>query len=174
MAAASTEKVFTIGLSSLKAGSISADGAMPASGMAQHGNVYRDTLSFETSDPTIEEYFEEEVDKAVASEGTEGSTTITWEILRPSPADLQFWAGGTADGLTWSAPTGYVDKKLALEINSKQGYVIGVPKAQIVATTTGGGAKSTPMRLRVTATVLVPTNASGVDQPPLIYTAPSA
>lgn len=173
MAAASSAKVFTIGLSSLQAGDVASDGTMQTT-LAQHGNVYRDTLSFETSDPTVTEYFEEEVDKAVASEGTEGSTTITWEILRPSPADLLFWCGGSADGLTWSAPTGYVDKKLAIKITSKQGYVISVPKAQIVAATTGGGAKSTPMRLRVTATVLVPANGSGVDQPPLIYTAPSA
>lgn len=173
MAAASTAKVFTIGLSALNAGAVAENGEMPATGMAVHGNVYRDTLSFETSDPTVEEYFEEEVDKAVASEGTEGSTTITWEILRPSPADLEFWCGGTADGLVWSAPTGYVDKKLALEIVSKQGYKIGIPKAQIVAATTGGGAKSTPMRLKVTATVLVP-SSGGVDKSPLIYTAPQS
>lgn len=176
MADVSSAKVFTIGLSKLEAGEVSSDGAMQST-VAQHGNVYRDTLSFETADPTVDEYFEEEVDKAVASQGTEGSTTISFEILRPSPADLLFWCGGSVDsatGLVWSAPIGYVDKKLAIKITSKQGYIIDVPKAQIVAATTGGGAKSTPMRLKVTATVLVPANASGVDQPPLIYHAPSA
>ena len=176
MADVSSAKVFTIGLTKLEAGEVTTTGAMQTT-VAQHGNVYRDTLSFETSDPTVDEYFEEELDKAVASQATEGSTTISWEILRPSPADLLFWMGGTVDsatGLVWSAPTGYVDNKKAIKITSKQGYTIDVPKAQIVASTTGGGAKSTPMRLKVTATVLVPANAQGVDQPPLIYTAPSA
>ena len=56
MAAASTEKVFTIGLSSLKAGAISADGAMPASGMAQHGNVYSAEVSFASMPQHISGY----------------------------------------------------------------------------------------------------------------------
>jgi hypothetical protein len=178
MADASTTKVFTIGLSSLKAGEPNnTTGEMPSSGMAQHGNVYRDTLDMTTEDPTTEEYYEEEIDLPVASMPEAGKTTLTFEILRPSVADLVFWAGGEIDsttGKTWKAPIGYVDNKKAIEINSKQGYKIEIPKAQIIANTTGGGAKSTPMRLKVTATVLVPTTSQGVSMSPILYTEPTA
>lgn len=180
MPTASTTKVFTIGLTKLEAAHVQANGAKPSSGWEQHGNVYRDTLTLETSDPTVENYYEEELDKPVASQGTEGETTLAFEILRPSVADLVFWAGGSADDVTsgdgrvWNAPIGYVDKKLALKLTSKQGYIIEIPKAQIVASTTGGGSKSTPMRLKVSATVLVPSNEQGVDQTPMVYTAPAS
>ena len=177
MADASTTKVFTIGLASLKAGAPdNTNGTMPASGLAQHGYVYCDTLEMTTEDPTTEEYYEEETDLPVASMPEAGKTTLIFEILRPSVADLVFWAGGEADsatGLTWKAPVGYVDKKLAIEITSKQGYKIEIPKAQIVASPTGGGAKSTPMRLKVTATVLVPTTSGGTNMSPIQYTAPT-
>lgn len=174
--AASTTKVFTIGLESLKAGDVLATGLMPgSSGLTQHGNVYRDTLEISTSDTTFDDFFEEEIDQPVASEATLGDTNLTWEILRPSVADLEFWAGGTSDtnGTKWSAPTGYTPIMKAIQINSKQGYTIEYPKCQISATVTGGGQKSTPMRLKVVANVLVPSNASGVDQPPMYLTAPS-
>lgn len=170
MAEPTTKKVFTIGLKSLKAGDVLATGLMPdEANLAQHGNVYRNTLDINTTDATFEDYFEEEIDQPVASEVTLGDTNVTFEILRPSIADLLFWAGGTADasGLKWSAPTGYVQNEKALKINSKQGYVIEFPKCQITANITGGGQKSNPMRLKVSANVLVPTNASGVDQTPM-------
>jgi hypothetical protein len=171
----STVKVFTIGLKKLEAGEIDPSGAMPASGMAQHGNVYRNTLELTTDDPEVEEYYEEENDLPAATEGTLGRTNLVFEILRPSVADLLFWMGGEVDeatGLKWSAPKTYSTKFLALKLESKQGYDIEIPKAQIVASTVGGGQKSTPMRLRVTATVLVPTNSQGEDQAPMHYTAP--
>lgn len=175
MAAANTNKIFTIGLSSLKAGAIDAtNGTMPSSGLDVHGNVYRDTLQISTTDTSFDDYFEEEIDKPVASFATVGDTTITWEILRPSVADLVFWCGGTADGGTWNAPTSYAEVTKALQINSKQGYKIEFPKCQISANITGGGAKSTPMRLAVSAKVLVPSTSGGVDTAPMILTEPSA
>lgn len=177
MATASTTKVFTIGLKSLKAGTPDdTTGEMPSTGLAVHGNVYRDTLDLSTDDPSTEDYYEEETDLPVASMPEAGKTTLVFEILRPSVADLVFWAGGEADsstGKVWKAPIGYVDKKLALEIESKQGYTISIPKAQIVANTVGGGAKSTPMRLKVTATVLVPTTSGGVNMPPMLLEEPT-
>ena len=173
--AASTKKVFTIGLASLQAGAIDANnGTMPSSGLAQHGNVYRDTLNIETTDTTFDEFFEEEVDQPVGSQATLGDTNISFEILRPSVADLVFWAGGTADGGEWKAPIGYVENLKAIQINSKQGYKIEFPKCEVSAAITGGGQKSTPMRLKVTANVLVPSTSAGVDQSPMIVTEPSS
>ena len=59
-------------------------------------------------------------------------------------------------------------------VGGSEGNGDEIPKAQIVANTTGGGTKSTPMRLKVTATVLVPTTSGGVNMPPIYYTEPSS
>lgn len=175
MTDASNKKVFTIGLSSLECAEAANTGVMPATGLARHGNVYRDTLTFETADPTKEEYFEEEVDLAAATFYTAGETSINFEILRPSVEDLIFWAGGKADSSTgkiWSAPTSYTSQELAIRLNSKQGYVIDLPRVMVTANPTGGGAKSTPMRLKISGTVLIPSNSSGTgvagDRSPII------
>lgn len=171
----STTKIFTIGLKSLKSALKVNTGLMPSDdALLQHGNVYRDTLTFETADPTKEEYFEEEVDLAAATFYTAGETTINFEILRPSVADLKYWAGGDAagnNGEIWKAPTSYKNQELAIRLVSKQGYVIDLPRVMVTASPTGGGAKSTPLRLKVSGTVLVPsdtTGATAVDMPPII------
>lgn len=177
MADASTTKVFTIGLKKLRAKASIATGLMPTmTDDDWHGNVYRDTMEIATADASYDDYFEEEVDLPVATIATAGDTTISFEILRPSPADLLFWCGGSVDvatGKKWSAPTSYTEKTLALLAESKQGYNMGFPKVQVTGSPVGGGQKSTPMRLRVSGKVLVPSNEQGEDQAPMTFEEPS-
>lgn len=185
--AASTKKVFTIGLTSLEAGACdTVYGEMPSSGMSTHGNVYRDTMNIETSDPTFNDFFEEEITLPAETEEEPGETNISFEILRPSVADLVFWCGGTAedvetdDGRKWKAPVSFVSQELALRVNSKQGYKMEFPRGRYLGTPTGGGQKSTPMRIKVSGKLLVPSGKTSaqvetvIDKSPMIFTEPAA
>ena len=177
---ATAKRIVTMGLASLKVGESVAKGntgdtgVMPVSGMAQQGNVYRDSFNFTTEDPDINELFCEENDTPLDVVGTLGKSEISFDIVNPSVDDCEKWGYGTKD-LTGdkqklTAPKSWSAIEKAIEVTPTKGYKIDVPRANIVASMTGGGKKSEPMLLHVVATVMVPLDASGVEHDPIIYT----
>lgn len=174
------KKIVTLGLASLKVadsvatGGASDTGFMPASGMAQQGNVYRDSFSLSTEDPTLNEFYAEELDNPVEVVGTLGKTTITFDILNPSVEDMEAWGFGTKDltGAKQSiaAPKTWAACNKAIEVTPTKGYKIEVPNASVVSSVTGGGKKSEPMLLHVVATVMTALASDQSVKEPMILT----
>jgi len=180
---ATANRIVTMGLASLKVGNSVAKGAsgdtglMPDSAnMAQQGNVYRDSFSMSTEDPTINEFYCEENDTPVEVVGTLGKTTITLDIINPSVSDMEAWGYGTADLTDQSnkqklkAPKTWEACNKAIEVTPTKGYKIEVPNASVVASVTGGGKKTEPMLLHVVATVVTARDASQAVKDPMILT----
>lgn len=176
---ATAKRVVTMGLNSLKVGESVAKGntgdtgLMPST-MTQQGNVYRDSMSFMTEDPEINEVYCEENDTPLAVVGTLGKSELAFDIVNPSVEDCEKWGYGTkdltGDKQALKAPKTWVAVEKAIEVNPTVGYKMEIPRANIVASMTGGGKKSEPMLLHVVATVMIPLDASNVEHDPIIYT----
>ena len=164
-------KVFTLGLSSIEAGAVPSDGSMQTdANLTNYGytNQNSATLTMETPDKT--EFHAEEVDDPVLISQKAGAVTVEWDIMNPSPETLAAFMGGTAgktvntltDNDKWEAPSTVPEILMALKITPRQGFIVSIPRANIVGTLSGNFTTGELVLLHVTATALVPvgTNAA--------------
>ena len=87
--------IYTLGLSQIKTGDIAADGGMGQS-LAVDGYTYQDTAQMVTNDPTVTDFFAEEVDDPVVSIERAGTVQFNWSLMDPTPDTLVKYCGGTA------------------------------------------------------------------------------
>lgn len=162
-------RVITMGLAKIEMGTVDSTGAMQST-LTQIGYTYKDSCTMSADNPDISELFVEEVDLPMDTQGELGAMTISWDILNPNVTEIAAMMGGTAtaadnkyEGATsWSA----IEK--AIKLTPKKGFALSIPRGQINAQLTGGWRKGEPMLLHMEVRVLVPTNGSGVAQPPFI------
>lgn len=174
-------KVFTLGLSSIKGGAVPADGSMQTDeNLSDYGytNQNSATLTMETPEKT--EFFAEEVDDPVLVSQKAGAVTVEWDIMNPSPETLAAFMGGTAgktsqsatDNDKWEAPSTVPNIEMALKITPKQGFIVSIPRANVVGTLSGNFTTGEMVLLHVVATALTPTGTAAAKK--LILTKKSA
>lgn len=153
----SATKVYTLGLSSVKVGD--AESQAPATAL---GYTYQDSCQFQQEDPTVQEFFAEEVDDPVVSTARAGKSTIEFDIMNPDVDVLATLMGGTAQsssGETWKAPDSVTAIEKSILVTPKQGFSILMPRARIDAKINGNYAKSGIVLVHVKATCLQPATA---------------
>ncbi len=155
--------IYTLGLSQIKTGDIAADGGMGQS-LAVDGYTYQDTAQMVTNDPTVTDFFAEEVDDPVVSIERAGTVQFNWSLMDPTPDILVKYCGGTAsksdqqltDNDTWTPPTSAPVIEKSVEITPQQGLKFQVPRMRIRAKLNGNFSKSALLLLEVQGTVLIP------------------
>lgn len=155
--------IYTLGLSQIKTGDIAADGGMGQS-LAVDGYTYQDTAQMVTNDPTVTDFFAEEVDDPVVSIERAGTVQFNWSLMDPTPDTLVKYCGGTAsksdqslpDNDTWTPPTSAPIIEKSVEITPQQGLKFQVPRMRIRAKLNGNFSKSALLLLEVQGTVLIP------------------
>ena len=155
--------IYTLGLSQIKTGDVAADGGMGQS-LAVDGYTYQDTAQMVTNDPTVTDFFAEEVDDPVVSIERAGTVQFNWSLMDPTPDTLVKYCGGTAsksdqtltENDTWTPPTSAPVIEKSVEITPQQGLKFQVPRMRIRAKLNGNFSKSALLLLEVQGTVLIP------------------
>ena len=162
-------RVITMGLTKIEMGAVDSTGAMQST-LTQIGYTYKDSCEMSAENPEISELFVEEVDLPMDTQGELGALTLSWDILNPNVSEIAAMMGGTATAADneWSAPTAWSSIEKAFKLTPKKGFALSIPRGQVNAQLTGGWRKGEPMLLHMEVRVLVPTNGSGVAQPPYL------
>ena len=153
----SATKVYTLGLSSVKIGD--PESVAPAT---QLGYTYQDSCQFQQEDPTVQEFYAEEVDDPVISTARAGKTTVEFDLMNPDVDVLATLMGGTAQsssGETWAAPDSVTTIEKSILVTPKQGFSVLMPRARIDSKINGNFAKSGIVLVHVKATCLQPATA---------------
>ncbi len=162
-------KVFTLGLSSIDAGTVPADGSMQTdANLTNYGYTNQNSakLTMETPDKT--EFHAEEVDDPVLISQKAGAVTVEWDIMNPSPETLVAFCGGTAskssqsltDNDTWEAPDDVPNIEKSIKVTPKQGFIVKMPRANVIGTVSGNFTTGELLLLHVVATALKPTGTN--------------
>jgi len=153
-------KVITLGLSSIKTGAIAQDGGMGQT-LAALGYTYEDTAKMTQEDPTVTEFYAEEVDDPVAAISRAGKTGFEFSIMNPDVSVLADLMGGTADTTnnTWTAPDTVYECEKSVEITPKQGFKIEVPRMKLQTKINAEFSKKGIMLIEVKGTVMAPTKS---------------
>jgi hypothetical protein len=153
----------TIGLTSIKVGAIAGDGGMGTT-LAALGVTYQDTAVLEQGEPEKTEFYSEESDDPIEVEVKAGITTVKWSITDFTPTILASILGGTATGTApndkWEAPDAAASIEKSVEILTKKGMYIRIPRAKIVAKININLSKKNIGLVDIVATVLKPTKAA--------------
>jgi hypothetical protein len=174
-------KVFTLGLSSIKGGSVPADGSMQTdANLNDYGYTNQNSAVLNMETPEKTEFHAEEVDDPVLVSQKAGAITVEWDIMNPAPETLVSFCGGTAsksvntltDNDQWEAPDTVPNIEMALKITPRQGFIVSIPRANVVGTVTGNFTSGEIVLLHVVATALTPTGTNAAKK--LILKAQSA
>jgi len=151
--------IYTLGLSEIKTGAVGCQD----SALGSDGYTYQDTCQMVTNDPTVTDFFAEEVDDPVVSIERAGTIQFNWSIMDPSPDILVKYIGGTASSSAgqaendqWEPPTAaqVIEKRVVLI--PQQGLKFDVARMRIRAKLNGNFSKSALLLLEVQGTVLIP------------------
>ena len=149
----------TMGLAKIEVGPLSADGGVSET-FATLGYTDSDSCEIAVDDPEETEVTAEEVDDPIYVLRKSGKTTVTFNVLNPSMAVLQKICGGTFTELGgYELPDALPQIELSVKITPQVGFVATYPRVSIVGKLSGKYAKSEPLKLAVTGTVLVPTKS---------------
>ena len=154
----------TIGLTSIKVGSIASDGGMSTS-LAILGVTEEGSATFTKEADEVKEFFCEESDDPIEIVSKKGKTIVEWSIVDFTPATLEKVLGGTVDVSVplvpvWKAPDVSAQIEKSIEIVTKKGVKIEIPRALINASVDLSLGKDKLGAIKIKATVLTPTKAA--------------
>ncbi len=156
-------EVRTLGLSKIEISDIAGDGGLGTTFLAL-GKTYKDTAELLGEDPEIFEHYCEESDDPEETVVTKGKVTVKWSIFDSDADTLVKVLGGTATGTApnkiWSAPATAPTIEKSVKITPKNGKVINIVRAKIVAKPNFKLAKNGVLLVDITATILTPTKAA--------------
>lgn len=120
-------------ISAIKVGNIASDGGV-ATAFASLGNTRKDTLTFNTTQPTKQKVFVEEQDSPILNVTTEaGSTTMSWSLVDwDSDVLVDLWGGAVVDD-QWQEPATLPTVEKSLRIEPRQGKPFIFPRCEITA-----------------------------------------
>ena len=125
-------EIRSIGLTSIKMGDIAVDGGMGAS-LSALGVTYQDTAELIRDDAEITEIYSEENDEPEEVVEVKGPARLKWSILNVNPSDVVRVLGGSVSGNTYSSPLAKDPIEKSIEIITKTGLKISIPRAKIYA-----------------------------------------
>ena len=122
----------TMGVKSIKYAVIPASGTTPA--LVKVSDVYQDSATFVTKDPTITEHKSENSTKRIVMATKEGHDLV-FSIMDPTPAEMAAFMGGTGDNTAGT----YTESETADQIQMKfevipvAGKKLTIPVANVTA-----------------------------------------
>lgn len=147
-----------MGLSKIEIGTMAADGDV-ATTFETLGYTDTDSCEITVDDPEETEVTAEEVDDPIYVIRKAGKTSIAFNVLNPSVDVLKKVCGGTATAGSYSLPDKLPTIEVSVKITPTVGFVVTYPRVSIVGKISGKYAKSEPLKLSVSGTVLTPTKA---------------
>jgi len=164
-------RVISMGLAKVEYGDVAATGAMQST-LTQLGYTYKDSFEMQTDEPSVEEFYVEEVDAPLDMSGELGKTIFEWDILNPKVSEMAALGGGTATASDNKLETAdaWTSIEKAFKFTPKKGFIVSVPRASVIAYPKNGFKKGQPMLWHVKATVLQieVTSGSGTPAKPMI------
>lgn len=158
-------EIRSIGLSSIKLGDIAVDGGMGTS-LSILGVTYQDTAELVRDDPEITEIFSEENDEPEEVLETKGPARVRWSIMNVTPADAARVLGGEVVGGIYKSPMAKEAIEQSVEIVTKTGLKIEIPRAKIYAKENFQFRKKGVLLIDVEARILTP---SKENTPPISW-----
>jgi hypothetical protein len=153
----------SIGLTYIKVGEIAQDGGMGTS-LSALGVTYQDTAELVQDDPEITNIYSEENDEPEEVIETQGPKKLKWSIMNYDPDQLIRVLGGTSTGNSpnkvWSAPISKTPIELSIEILTKKGVLLQIPRAKITAKINFQFRKKGVALVDIEATILTPTKTN--------------
>jgi hypothetical protein len=152
----------SIGLTSWKLGAIAVDGDMGTT-LTQVGATVQDSAAITTETGTTSDFNIEESDSAFYSiESTPGRVVLalsTYDVDLDTMA--RFWGGTVVTGppKTWDMPDTLPVIERSLEINTRDGWKLQIPRAAITVRMQWNLKKTALAQLDIEAVVLQPTKA---------------
>ena len=162
---------YAYGIKSIKFGEPKSDGTMQ-NNLTQWAETVRGSLTITEDEATKYEPRVEEDAAPVESITVEvGALTVRWRAYDLTPALMKVVRDGTAGtGATmgtYTAPTGVVNKELALQVNCEGGVKFEIPRASVNVRFDGGVSLDSLLEVEVVARAVDP---GGEDNPPWTYT----
>jgi len=161
-------EIRSIGLASIKLGAIAVDGGM-STALAALGVTYQDTAEMVREDPEITEIYSEENDDPEEVLETRGPAIVRWSIMNVDPDEVVRVLGGEVTGTTdkvYHSPVSKDPIELSLEIITKSGLKIEIPRAKINAKENFQFRKKGVLLIDIEARVLTPTK---IDTAPISW-----
>lgn len=155
-------EIRSIGLTSIKLGDIAVDGGMGTS-LTVLGVTYQDTAELVQDDPEITEIFSEENDEPEEVLESKGPARLRWSIMNFDPDQVVRVLGGEVTGTTpkiWNAPLAKDPVELSIEVITKTGLKIEIPRAKINAKINWQFRKKGVGLIDIEARILTPTKAA--------------
>lgn len=163
-----------IGLNAIKIGDVGADGGQGTSLTAIGATVSQNAI-LQNDPPTVTDFNVEEQDDPYYSVSVPGKKTVKWSSYNTDLQALSGLLGGTFTAATtsvgnkWDMPVSLDPVEQSLEIDTKDGWKIEIPRAKIDVVLTWNLQKDKLAQVDYTATVLTPTKA---DTAPITFTDP--
>lgn len=159
-------EIRSIGLTSIKIGDIEADGGMGTS-LAILGVTYQDTAELIRDDADVTEIYSEENDEPEEVLETKGPARVRWSILNVDPEEVAKVLGGTGNGSIYESPVAKDPIEKSVEIITKTGLKIEIPRAKIYAKENFQFRKKGVLLIDIEARILTPEKA---DTAPIKWT----
>lgn len=161
-------EIRSIGLESLKLGAIAGDGGMGTT-LTALGVTYQDTAELVREDPDITEIYSEENDEPEEVLETKGPLMLRFSIMNVAPEEAVRVLGGEVTGTSPKVYNGAVSKdpiELSIEIKTKTGLKIEIPRAKITAKENFQFRKKGVLLIDIEARILTPTKTG---TPPITW-----
>lgn len=144
------------GIKSVKTGTPTNLATMPAV-LTQFSETVKGSFTLaETEATMVDATTEESVAPLESITDTESVLEGSWKTYDYTPEMLALVKGGGVTGTKWQAPAAAVDIKLALEVETTAGPVLGIYKAKITAKFTGIISKSGFSEIEIKFRALAP------------------
>jgi hypothetical protein len=158
-------EIRSIGLTHIKLGDIAGDGGMGTS-LSILGVTYQDTAELVRDDPEVTEIFSEENDEPEEVVEVKGAAKLRWSIMDVTPATAVRILGGEVSGSTYESPLAKDPIEKSIEILTKTGLKIQIPRAKIYAKENFQFRKKGGLLIDIEARILTPSKA---DTPPISW-----
>lgn len=120
----------TMGVKSIKYAVIPASGETPA--VTAVSDVYQDSATFVTKDPTVTEHKSETSAKRIVLTTKEGHE-LKFSIMDPTPAEMAAFMGGTAGTNTYTESNEAEQINMKFEIEPVSGLKLTIPSSSVSA-----------------------------------------
>lgn len=164
----------SIGLAAIKMGDVGADGGMGTVLTAVGGTVSQNAI-LSNDQPSVTDFNIEEQDDPYYSVSVPGKKTVKWSSYNTDLTALSALLGGTLTAATttsgneWDMPNSIDPVEQSIELDTKDGWKIAIPRAKIDVVLTWNLQKDKLAQVDYTATVLTPTKAATA---PITFTDP--
>jgi len=153
---------YKLGLVDIMMGPVGAGGTM-GTALTPVGNTVADSPTFNTDDPTKQDFNIEEQDNPVLSITTApGSETFSWNCYDVDTATLQRLFGGTVIAATdgqparWNAPAQIPEIEQSISLRWRGGGGLDIPRAKVTSKLSLSFKKTALSQIDIVADILQP------------------